>query len=110
MPTKIVTIMCRGRLTHRQLEAELFVAESAFVNAESTMTLVVDCLEMTGYDKAARTLFVEWNAAHRDVISQVVVLTDKQLHKMVITAMALASSQNMRVLNSRAEWERLSAA
>jgi hypothetical protein len=62
--------------------------------------LVVDCLAMTGYDGDARSLFVEWNEAHRRRIERVAVVTGNKLWQMVVSAMALASRQEMKAFDS----------
>ena len=51
---------------------------------------------MSGYDPAARELFVEWNGRWRSSIQRVAIVTERRLWTMVITAMGLASRQSMR--------------
>ena len=74
-------------------------------DAAETPGLVVDCRKMPGYDRSARGLFVEWNAAHREQLVGVAVLTHNALYRMVIGAMSLASSQNMKAFEEPSDAE-----
>ena len=58
--------------------------------------LVVDALQMSGYDAAAREQFVLWHHARRSRISRVAVLTRRSLWHMVIRAMSFAANVPMQ--------------
>jgi hypothetical protein len=58
---------------------------------------------MTGYDAAARSLFVTWNKANRSHFCGIAVVTRNRLWHMVISSMSLASGQKMRPFSSNEE-------
>ncbi len=92
-----------GHLTASVLQQEFRRLESEL--GTKRRSLVVDARQMTGYDEAARNLFVSWNAHHRNQILRVAIVTDKLLWRMVITAMSLAAQQDMRpFLNELEAW------
>lgn len=91
-PYQLLTL--RGHLTRGDLQASLQpVARNLLARRAA---LVVDARLMTSYDDDARALFVDWNTQHRDHIVRVAVVTERTLWRMVISAMALASQQDMR--------------
>lgn len=89
-----LTVTFRGHLTADVLRAELTRVEPTMQAERSG--LIVDARQMTGYDDAARDLFVDWNTRHRGRIARVAVVTDKLLWRVVISAMGLASRQEMK--------------
>jgi len=91
-----------GHLTLEAVEAALSPLHDGLADGVS---LVFDCTEMTGYDRAARSRFVEWHGAHRDRIARVAIVTDRTLWHVAVTAMSLASSTTMRAFRARAEAE-----
>jgi hypothetical protein len=58
---------------------------------------------MTGYDAAARSLFVSWNKLNRERFVGIAILTRNRLWHMVISSMSLASSQRMKAFGSAEE-------
>jgi hypothetical protein len=83
-----------GHLTEASLAASLAALEPSLGGARTP--ILVDCRKMTDYDLAARHAFVRWNAAHRDKITRVGIVTENRLWWMVIHAMSLASGQAMK--------------
>lgn len=94
-------VTLRGHLTVGLLERELTPLEP--VLRSERRALIVDALAMTGYDDAARSLFVDWNRRHKDRILRVAIVTDSLMWRMVIGAMSLASQQAMQSFPSLAE-------
>lgn len=65
--------------------------------------LLFDATEMTGYDSDTRSRFVEFNRRAREQLCRVAVVTDNALWRMVVSAMAVASGQQMRGFASAPE-------
>ena len=63
------------------------------------MGLLVDCSQMTSYEREARTFFVDWHRKNREVIAAVAIVTDNMLYRMIISAMSMASGQTMRAFD-----------
>lgn len=101
---KLPIVSLRGHLTEEALGSSLARIEPALL-AERT-GLVIDASQMTGYDDAARSLFVAWNARYRSRIARVAIVTDKVLWRVVISAMGLASRQEMKPFTSLSEAQR----
>lgn len=97
-------IRLSGHLTADALDAELARIAPALAGAQpASVTLLVDAGEMTGYHVAARERFVAWNRMHRDRVRRVAIVTTRTLWRAVISAMALASSQQIRAFADAAE-------
>jgi len=94
MMSSVATVELTGHLTQEQLETAL-----ASVAKDAT-AVVLDCRPMSSYDFSARKAFVEWSGRHRARIRRVAILTDNPLWPVVISAMALASKQNMRAFRT----------
>jgi len=92
----------RGQLTANGL-AGLLESLEVRIRGEGSDLLLVDCLDMTGYDPAARDLFVSWNARNRGHLRAVAIVTRNTLWHLVVGTMALASRQRMRAFDGRAE-------
>ena len=90
-----------GHLTLDQLHSKLVAAEAAVARLSPKPHLIVDCRAMDGYDVAARTFFVEWNAKMRDRLGKLAVLTERQMWHLVVSGMALASRRQMRAFSTR---------
>ena len=88
-----LTITLSGHLTADALRSELARVEKRLGAARAS--LIIDSRQMTGYDDAARALFVDWNARRKSQILRVAIVTDKLLWRMVIRTMSLASKQDM---------------
>lgn len=105
-PSPSLTIHLCGHLTESSLARQLAPLTAYLGCLEQVpvgVGLLVDCSQMTGYDGAARALFVDWNARYRDRISSVAIVTDNKLWHMVIATMAMLSRQLMRPFQSEAE-------
>jgi hypothetical protein len=93
--TAALRITLTGHLTRSSLSATLHAVEG---NLKSdNRPLIVDCRRMTGYDADARTLFVEWNTRYRARLSAVAVVGDAAFGPLLVSAMALAARQKMKV-------------
>lgn len=99
----IIALHLDAHLSHDFLEARLNEATTHLDGAAKQSGLVVDCLNMPGYDREARDLFVNWNKAHRDRLVGVAVVTTNPMYRMVIGAMSLASSQQMKAFSTEEE-------
>jgi hypothetical protein len=62
--------------------------------------LIIDCRHMPGYDREAREAFVQWNKARRDLLRGVAIVTDNTMYRMVIGAMSLAASVDMKAFDT----------
>ena len=92
-----------GHLTESALAATLDRTDREIRAATNRPTLVVDCLTMSGYDSAARSLFVSWNSRHKRKFLCVAVITKNKLWHMAVSSMALVSGQKMRAFNALAD-------
>lgn len=102
---EILRIELEGHLTRASLAAALAPVSVRLEASSEKKALIVDARRMTGYDMAARALFVEWNSQHRKRFRKVAILTDKIAWKMVVSTMALASGQRMKTFLSNPEAE-----
>ncbi len=100
---RVLGIRLNGHLTEDGLTSALepVIAELQRVNTRCGLT--VDCLAMTGYDAAARSLFVSWNKLNRSRFCGIAILTKNILWHMVIGSMSLASGQKMKGFASKEE-------
>lgn len=98
-------IFLEGHLTREALD-RAFAAFEDRLSADDPAVLVVDALSMTGYDAAARERFVEFASMHRHALAKIVILTERRLWRVVISAMSLASGMPMQVFGSRGEYGR----
>ena len=96
-PLKIVL---NGHLTTRQLAQVFESLETEIEQLPESNSLIVDCMNMTGYDMNAQTTFIEWNKKWREKISRVAIVTDKWVWHMVISVMATQSKQLMKPFNN----------
>jgi hypothetical protein len=100
-----MVLVLEGHLTDEVLENALAQATERL--ATGPRPLVVDCQTMSTYTREARNLFVKWNQDHKANITRVAIITRKPMWKIVISAMALASTQEMRAfpdLRSAQRW------
>jgi ABC-type transporter Mla MlaB component len=95
--TAALRITLTGHLTRSSLGVVLKSIEPR-MKRESRL-LIVDCRSLSGYDADARALFVEWNARHREQIRAVALVSDNNFFSVVVSAMALASRQRMKVFH-----------
>jgi hypothetical protein len=105
-PKGLVLVSLQGHLTADALKAALLGAEQKFRDT-NRMGLVVDATRMTGYEAAARELFVDWHRQQRGRVSRVAIVTNVVLWHMVIRAMSFAASvpmQAFRELASAMAW------
>jgi hypothetical protein len=93
----LVHICLAGRVNAIDLAKQLGGA----VRPGGAQLLLVDCSEMIDLEPEARQLFIHWNAAHRQDIDAVAVITEHELWHLVVSTMALSSHQKMRAFSSR---------
>ncbi len=96
MPSGLIvgTLHLRGHLAES-------IASDAFSSIDPSATaLLVNALEMTSYEAAARDAFVKWSAGARDRMARVAVVTEKTSWWMVVSAMGLASGQQMKAFST----------
>lgn len=93
----MVVVRLQGHLTEAELRSALATATAGAV---APFPVLVDCIEMTSYELAARHAFVEWNRANKERVTSVAVVTDRSMWKIVVSAMVIASGQSMRAFDS----------
>jgi hypothetical protein len=94
-----------GHLTSARLGTALGVLEGD-LGAENR-PLIVDFRQVTGYDPEARILFIDWNKRLRSRLRAVAILSANSFWPVMVSAMALATKQRMRVFadeRSALEW------
>jgi hypothetical protein len=84
-----------GHLTRAQLE-QVLGEISELLQVRELAPVLLDCLEMDGYDLDARHAFVEWNKQWKPHVSRVAIVTRNRLYHVVIATMSLASGQAMK--------------
>jgi len=92
-----------GHLTEDSLTDALELVLSELQRVTTHCGLLVDCSMMTGYDPAARSLFVSWNKLNRNRFYGIAIVTKNKLWHMVISSMSLASGQKMKAFASGEE-------
>jgi hypothetical protein len=102
---ELLSVRLVAHLTEASLSAALRPVSRSIDASTVKAGLVVDCLEMTGYDAAARSHFVDWNKAYRDRLFAIGIVTRNIMWHVVISSMALASGQKMKAFNSVREAE-----
>jgi hypothetical protein len=102
-PFPAIQVTLEGHLTEAALAVALDRADIELRAAKVPTALVVNCLNMAGYDSAARSLFVSWNSRHKRKFFCVAVITTNKLWHMVVSSMSLASSQKMKAFNALGE-------
>jgi hypothetical protein len=93
-------ITLTGHLTEASLAAALAPVTLRLESAAAPVSLIVDALEMTGYDLACRHVFTAWNKSQKGRIARVAIVTEKTMWRAVIAAMSLASGQTMKAFRS----------
>lgn len=84
-----------GHLTTLRLASALGVLEKDW--GSENHPLIVDFRRVTGYDPDARVLFIDWNKRHRARLRAVAILSENSFWPVMVSAMALATKQRMRV-------------
>lgn len=92
-------------MTSASLAAALAPVTSTLETSSERRVLLVNARRMNSYAPDARTLFVEWNVAHRKRFRKVAIITEKIAWKMVVSTMSLASGQRMKTFLTPAEGE-----
>ncbi len=104
-----VAITLTEHLTAAKLKLALATVDEALRTRSDKLWLIVDVLQMAGYDSDARTAFVAWNRANRPRLHGVAIVTHRTLWRVVVAAMSLASGQQMRAFETLAAAEAHSA-
>lgn len=92
----LVEMRFEGVLTTEALHAGFSSIQPAIDGSAVPVVLLVDCRGMTDYTIEARAAFVAWNIENRPRIRRVAIVTARPLWQMVVSAMALATSQALR--------------
>ena len=92
-----------GHLSESGLRDTLSSVQVSIDTADKRVQLVFDCLNMSGYDLAARVAFVEWNARNKERVSAVAVVTQNSLWRVVVATMALVSRQTIKAFATIAD-------
>lgn len=95
-----MVLVLEGELTGPLLREALGDAEARL--ASGPRPLLVDCTSMASYSPEARALFVDWTRRHKESLSHVGIVTANAVWQVVISAMALASTQEMEVFDTLA--------
>ena len=96
-----VVLVLEGHLTEDVLQEALTHTEHRI--GSGSRGLIVECSMMTSYTPEARALFVKWNREHKGALTHVAVVTIKPMWRLVVSAMSLASTQEMRAFNRLAD-------
>jgi hypothetical protein len=91
------------------LAAALVPVTGRLTEEPARIALLINALQMTGYDLSCRHVFTEWNRVHKTRISRVAIVTEKVMWRAVIAGMALASGQTMKAFSSLDEATRWTA-
>ena len=102
-----IHIELSGHLTAEALSAKLVEADAKLAQVTLPADAIFDCRQMHGYDLAARVGFSEWNREQADRLRKVVIITDRLLWRVVVSAMALAARREILTAESLAEADRL---
>jgi hypothetical protein len=86
----------KGHLTLETLRGHLDLLSPQLEGSTFVLDLLVDARAMSGYEPAARSLFIDWASRHRARLRRVAILTDNTLWKAVVAAMSLAARKPMR--------------
>src|SRR3954449_2931193 len=96
-----------GHLTETSLAAALVPVTGRLAEEPMRIALLINALQVTGYDLSCRHVFTEWNKLHKARISRVAIVTEKLMWRAVIAGRALASGQTMKAfpsLDEAARW------
>ncbi|MBI5494909.1 MAG: STAS/SEC14 domain-containing protein [Deltaproteobacteria bacterium] len=94
--TETVTITLEGNLSAGSLSDALKPLGARLEEPAAKVSVVFDVRTMTGYDVDARHAFVDWHRRHKDRVRAVAIVTDNSMWHVVISAMSLASGQQMK--------------
>jgi hypothetical protein len=101
----MLRIKMEGHLTLAKMEA-YFAPVSRALDAKSPQSLIINVLEMTTYEVAARDWFVKsWSPKYRPLVNRLALVTNKTTWRMLAAAVALATGQNMKAFASLADAE-----
>jgi hypothetical protein len=84
-----------GHLSSSRLGSALGMLEGDL--GRENRPLIVDFRQVTSYDPDARILFIDWNKRHRARLRAVAILSENSFWPVMVSAMALATKQRMRV-------------
>ena len=93
----VASVRLHGFLTANNLSAALEGVE------RKTARLLVDATTMTDYEREARTVFVEWSRKRKKTLERIAIVVSKPVWRMVIGAMSVAASMDMRAFETVAE-------
>lgn len=90
----VATVRLRGVLTEHDLNTALGAVDP------KTTGLLVDACDMTDYEPAARSLFVEWSRGRRGTLKRIAIVVRVPLWRMVVSAMGIAARLDMRAFET----------
>jgi hypothetical protein len=100
-PLGHLLVTLTGHLTFGNLTEALREASAVLGRPGPRVSVLFDCLTMTGYDRVSREAFVDWHRAHKARIDRVAILTSNPLWHLVISAMSLAAKTPMGAFSTR---------
>lgn len=95
-----MVLVLEGDLTEDLLSQALGDADERL--ASGPRALLVDCTTMATYSPDARALFIRWTKGHKELLTHVGIVTANAMWQVVISTMALASTQEMEVFDTLA--------
>ena len=97
---KALKIQLQGQLDGAAMREALDGLQAQLKDQPGPCCLIVDSLQMLGYDSDARSAFVSWIYAHRQQLSCVAVISNNKKWRSVIAVMSSMSQVRMRTFAS----------
>jgi hypothetical protein len=94
-------VILQGHLTAASLAQALGPVQDRIGARTENLRLLFDCRTMTGYDREARELFVNWHRRCSARGCRIAILLENPLWHLVVAAMALASGKQMKSFSDR---------
>ena len=98
--TPIIVLTFRGSVSADELRRELEETATRLL-PDARVGVVFDASAVTDYSPDARSMFVEWNAAHRSSITRVAVVTRELDWVTLVQAAGLESAQTIKAFTDR---------
>jgi hypothetical protein len=98
---ELFEVTLQNHLTAAALAQALGPVQNRIGARAENLRLLFDCRSMTGYDRAARELFVSWHRGCSARSCRIAILVANPLWHLVIAAMALASGKEMKPFSDR---------
>ena len=94
-----VEVVLRGHLTAATLTEALHPVGEKLRGQPGSACLLFDCRTMTGYDREARQMFVDWHRGSAAHVLRIAIVTDNPLWPLVVSTMALATGKQMKAFS-----------